>query len=275
MRTGRTLGAFALGLVAVFGVALAVGHGVGPLGHGGGAHSSHAGGSSSPGAAGLAVSQDGYSIELAANRLTAGVRDELAFTITGPDGKPLRSYAPTHDKDLHLVVVRRDLTGFQHIHPTRDAEGGWSVPLTLAEPGAYKVFADFAPRGRTMALVLGTELTVAGSYQPKPLPQVARTATVDGYTVSLAGDLRAGTASALELAVSKDGRPVLLQPYLAAFGHLVALRSGDLAYLHVHPEEGTALRFAVDVPTAGDYRLFLDFRHGDVVRTAAFTATAR
>ena len=27
-----------------------------------------------------------------------------------------------------------------------------------------------------------------------------------------------------------------LQPYLAAYGHLVALRQGDLAYLHVHPD---------------------------------------
>ena len=28
-----------------------------------------------------------------------------------------------------------------------------------------------------------------------------------------------------------------LQPYLGAYGHLVALRDGDLAYLHVHPGE--------------------------------------
>lgn len=27
-----------------------------------------------------------------------------------------------------------------------------------------------------------------------------------------------------------------LKPYVGAFGHLVALRAGDLAYLHVHPD---------------------------------------
>ena len=41
----------------------------------------------------------------------------------------------------------------------------------------------------------------------------------------------------LTLTVTKDGQPVTdLQPYLGAYGHLVALRAGDLAYLHVHPE---------------------------------------
>jgi hypothetical protein len=46
-------------------------------------------------------------------------------------------------------VVRRDLTGFQHVHPERDAGGRWSVPLTLAAPGPYKVFADFIPKAAT------------------------------------------------------------------------------------------------------------------------------
>jgi hypothetical protein len=63
----------------------------------------------------------------------------------------------------------------------------------------------------------------------------------------------------------------------------VVLRDGDLAYLHAHPVDeadgGTAtsgphVRFATTAPSAGDYRLFLDFKHDGVVRTAAFTVTA-
>ena len=85
----------------------------------------------------------------------------------------------------------------------------------------------------------------------------------------------------MALTVSRDGVPVTdLQPYLAAYGHLVALREGDLAYLHVHPDgapgdgvtpAGPQIEFVAEVPTAGNYRLFLDFQHGDVVRTAEFT----
>ncbi len=69
-----------------------------------------------------------------------------------------------------------------------------------------------------------------------------------------------------------------LQRYLGAFGHLVALRAGDLAYLHVHPEEsvkaGPEITFYAEVPSGGDYRLFLDFQHDGKVRTADFTARA-
>jgi hypothetical protein len=107
---------------------------------------------------------------------------------------------------------------------------------------------------------------------------------VDGYAVTVDGDLRPGTSSRLTLTVTKDGVPVTdLQPYLAAYGHLVALRDGDLAYLHVHPDgapgdgrtqAGPRIVFHVEVPSTGPYRLFLDFQHDGVVRTAAFTAAA-
>jgi cation transport ATPase len=75
----------------------------------------------------------------------------------------------------------------------------------------------------------------------------------------------------LQFVVHHDGRPVDdLQEYLGALGHLVALRDGDLAYLHVHPD-ADSLSFDAEFPTPGTYRLFLQFRHGGEVRTAAFT----
>jgi copper chaperone CopZ len=75
-----------------------------------------------------------------------------------------------------------------------------------------------------------------------------------------------------------------LEPYLAAYGHLVALRAGDLAYLHVHPAgepgdgktpAGPDITFYATAPSTGDYRLFLDFQHDGVVRTAEFTGALR
>ena len=56
----------------------------------------------------------------------------------------------------------------------------------------------------------------------------------------------------------------------------MALREGDGAYLHVHPlDERTAgpepVSFATEFPTAGRYRLFLQFQAGGRVHTAAFT----
>ena len=195
--------------------------------------------------------------------------------IEGPDGRPVTDYTIEHDKELHLVIVGRDLAGYAHLHPTRDSDGVWTVSTPPLTPGSYRVFADFVPAGGE-GLTLGADLTVPGDYQPVALPAPSSTTSVDGFDVSFDGELVAGSESELTVTVTRDGEPVTdLQPYLGALGHLVAIRHGDLAYLHVHPLEeadgagGPKVRFAVEVPTAGTYGLFFDFAHGDEVRTAS------
>ena len=304
MRVTTTLGAYALGLVAVFAAMAGVGNAVGPTGSTGAAHrtdgdhvtrddsqeqtmdhSQHNAVTETkareelPG--GLLVSQSGYTFD-APEQLPAGTATSLSFRILADDGQPVMTYDTTHDKDLHLIAVRRDLSGFQHVHPVLAADGTWSVPLDLS-PGTWRLFADFDPSGDDAALVLGADVEVAGGYEPQPLPEPARTTDVDGYTVTLDGTLLAGRESMLVLSVSRQGQPLSdLQPYLAAYGHLVALRDGDLAYLHVHPAggpgdgttpAGPAVTFHASAP-AGEFRLFFDFKHGDVVRTAEFTVRA-
>ena len=138
---------------------------------------------------------------------------------------------------MHLIVVRRDGHGFQHLHPTLDASGIWSIPITLPDAGAYRVFADFKHDGE--ARTLAADLTVDGTARYRPLPEPAVTADAGhGYEVRLnAGGVRAGREVGLDFSVTRDGRAVETEPYLGARGHLVALREGDLAFLHVHPDE--------------------------------------
>ncbi|MEV4165273.1 hypothetical protein [Nonomuraea dietziae] len=224
------------------------------------------------------MSTNGYTLTPLTATITPGESTDLQFTVTGPDGKPVTRYQVQHDKKLHFIVVSRDLGHFQHLHPVEVGSGVWSVKITLPEAGAYRAYADFAPEGGS-GLTLTTDLLVGGAYTPKALPPVNRTAHVDGYTVTLEGELVAGQASMLTLKVDRDGKPVTdLEPYLGAYGHLVALRAEDLAYLHVHPQEsataGPEILFHAEVPSRGDYRLFLDFRHAGVVRTADFTVKA-
>ena len=298
MNTPAKLAAFGAGLVAVFGAATGLGAVVGPVGpaaadSSAAGHDMASGDEAAHGAdaahetdaaahlpGGLAVSEDGYTLALDRPDLPAGDDVPFAFRILGPDGHAVTDYAVRHDQDLHLIAVRRDLAGYQHVHPELGADGVWRIPLDLS-PGSWRVFADFAATADDEDRTLGADLQVAGDYAPGPLPEPSRTAEVDGYEVTLDGDLVAGEESELTLTVRRDGVPVTdLQPYLAAYGHLVALRTGDLAYLHVHPTgepgdgvtpAGPGITFATTTPSPGSYRLFLDFRHGDVVRTAAFT----
>lgn len=289
-RTAAKLSGFALALAALGGGAFALGDTIDPVvaESSDGEHAEPVQGDIQdekpdvPG--GLQVSEHGYSLELIAAPAVAGTQHRLEFRVVGPDGAAVTDYERTHDKDLHLIVVRRDLSGFQHVHPTMADDGTWSIPITFPAAGTYRMFADFQATGAEGGVTLGADIQVAGKFAPVPLPDPARVDRVDGYEVTLDGALTPGTTSKLTLTVTKDGEPVTdLEPFLGAYGHLVALRRGDLAYLHVHPDgepgdgrtnAGPHIVFYAEVPSTGDYRLFLDFAHDGVVRTAEFTATA-
>ena len=228
-------------------------------------------------AGGLSVSSAGYTLAPVAATFTAGRAGELRFQVRDAQRRPVTRFAVVHDKPMHLIVVRRDLTGYQHLHPTMGADGTWSVPLTLPQPGVWRAYADFtalADDGRQAAVTLGVDLTAPGGYQPKPLPAAASSATLDGFTVSYQGTPQAGVTVPLTFRVDGPGGPATLERYLGAYGHLVALREGDLGYLHVHPEPqpaNGAVTFWLAAPDPGRYRLYLDFQVGGVVRTVEFS----
>jgi hypothetical protein len=219
---------------------------------------------------GLAVSENGFTLALARNTAPQAEPFALAFRIVGRDGQTVRDFDVEHTKRMHFIVVRRDMTGFQHLHPTMNPDGTWTVPVRLPEAGSYRVFADFAVGGKPYTLA--DDLTVDGSVRSQTLPAPADHFDSDGLRVSLTeGAAKAGTESELGFTVTRQGRPVAVQDYLGAKGHLVALRQGDLAFLHVHPDENR-LKFMATFPTAGRYRLFLQFKTTDGrLHTAAFT----
>ena len=229
---------------------------------------------------GLAVSERGLAIELDRTSLRRGARAELGFRIAGEDGRAVRDFELEHEKRMHLIVVRRDTSGFQHLHPRMDRDGHWSTRITLPEAGAYRVFADFERDGRSTTL--GADLTADGpaNYRPLPAPSSSMT-TATGYDVEVSGEpARAGDEAELEFTVRHNDEVIHTEPYLGAGGHLVALRQGDLGFLHTHPVEHAdsagaghddSVPFATEFPSAGRYRLFFQFRHEGRVHTTAFT----
>jgi hypothetical protein len=219
---------------------------------------------------GLAVSEKGLTLELARRSAPRGKPFELAFRILDRSGQTVRDFDVEHTKRMHFIVVRRDMTGFQHLHPTENPDGTWSMPVTLPRAGSYRVFADFSVDDTPYTLA--DDLTVDGPVTSQALPAPVRSVDADGMRVALTeGAAEAGSESELAFTVTRNGEPVAIQDYLGAKGHLVALRQGDLAFLHVHPDENS-LKFMATFPTAGDYRLFLQFKTDDGrLHTAAFT----
>ena len=278
----KQLATFAVVLATLFGVGLAAGQVIGADAPGGKAkgHGSanemkgmtgHGGGADP--VRGLAVAENGLRLVVDDPELRRGQAERLRYRIVDERGATVRDFEVEATKRMHLVVARRDLTGFQHLHPEQAADGSWTVALRLDEPGSYRLFADFATGGKPHTLA--SDLRVDGSADLVDLPAPEpRARTSDGYDVRLDG-----SGEDLRFTVMRGGRVVHVEPYLGAGGHLVALREGDLAFLHVHPVTGEghddSIRFGATFPTAGRYRLFLQFKHEGRVHTAAFTKAVR
>jgi hypothetical protein len=229
---------------------------------------------------GLSLSTAGLTLVPATTSFQVGRSQPFQFQVRGVDRKPVTDFAVVHDKPLHMIVVRRDLTGYQHLHPTPAPDGTWTVPLTLPTPGIWRAYADFTAldaAGKQTAVTLGVDLVVTGDYTPRALPAAAREATVEKFTVTYEGTPQVGATQPLLFRIFANGSAVTgLERYLGAYGHLVALRAGDLGYVHVHPEEqlaNGAVKFWVAAPSPGSYRLFFDFQLAGVVSTAEFTLT--
>jgi len=234
----------------------------------------HAEEAAGPVAAGLSDSASGLRLRIAPATLRAGVPGRLRLTLTDVRGGAVTDLDEEHgEPPLHLILVRRDLTGYLHLHPERSGDG-FAVEATLPQAGVWRAYADFERDGEKV--VLGRDLVVPGPFEPQELPAPAHTAATDGYEIELdAGQLRAGAEATLAFRVERGSRPVeRFQPYLGAEGHLVAIRADDLAYLHVHPRDDAApgtVAFDAELAEPGRYALFLQFRHDGAVRTVPFT----
>jgi hypothetical protein len=161
-------------------------------------------------AKGLAQAEGGLRLVVDDRQEVTGSQ-RLGFRIVDGDGATVRDFEVEHDRRMHLIVVRRDLRGFQHLHPEQAADGGWEVPLRMADAGSYRVFADFSTGGESHTL--GTDLHVNGRFEAQALPYPAETAMTDrGYQVRLeqaGGEVR--------FTVFKGGRRIEdIEPYLGS-----------------------------------------------------------
>ncbi|HIW62850.1 MAG TPA: hypothetical protein H9881_10375 [Candidatus Stackebrandtia excrementipullorum] len=224
---------------------------------------------------GQSVSAGGYTLVPDDNVFELGSETLFGFHIADGNGVPVTEYMVQHEKRMHLFAMRLDMSGYQHVHPDMSDDGTWAIELDFTRPGPWRVIADFVVDGADpVPLTLGVDVTVPGDYQPADLPEATNPDVVADYDVTLDFVPSVQVSSPLLLTVQADGGAVELEPYLGAYGHLVVLRSGDLGFLHVHPDSeriGDALRFWTTLPSAGDYRLFFEFQVDGRVQRAEFT----
>lgn len=213
---------------------------------------------------------------------------EYSFMIVDDQGNTLKDFEITHTKPMHVIVARKDLKYFQHVHPEFDqTTGTFTLPdLTFPADGQYRIFADFAasggqkdPMGMPLAITISEDVAAGTGYTPEALDSEERTKTFDDYQVTLSSDqlLVSGRPVMLMFNLTQGDKPVTdLQEYLGALGHSVILREGTLDFIHAHPMEDLRrpqtgeVGFMVTFPSAGKYKIFTQFQRGGEVFTTDF-----
>ena len=205
----------------------------------------------------------------------------FTFTLYGLDG---HEFGPddlkiAHEKKMHFILVRDDMTGFQHVHPEY-VNGKWTVKTTIAEAGQYQLYIDVEPVEEKpvvlrVSVVIGTP-TVTKNF---PTPQTDRSAEDQGYRATLtATAIKTNEPTKLTFTITKNGQAVTqIDPYLGAYGHVVLLRHNDPDdFFHVHPLSETKpmngiVEFQTEFPVKGRYTLYAQFNTGGSVKIFPIT----
>ncbi len=202
-----------------------------------------------------------------------------------------------HEKLMHLIIVRKDLSFFSHQHPEIQADGSFALSsFIFPRAGVYQLFADIAPKGAGGQVLLATLKVEGRPDQPGTESALRNTSNraidqiVEGVRVTFIGSAGSGaiiSKKTVPLAVAMhqagSGEAVNdLQPYLGALAHLIIIHEDAQTFVHAHPDDREPdnglqghLTFLARLPKPGLYRAWVEFQRGGKVNTAVFIIEAK
>lgn len=209
----------------------------------------------------------------------------LVINVQDATGKPISKFDVAHEQLMHLIVVSNDLEFFNHLHPSYEDNGRFTIEAQLPKSGGYTLFSDYKPTGQTQQ-VSALKTQVPGSSSSSPNVNFKRSQTFTNTKVDLelpTETVKAGEEVAVTFNLKGlNNQPVTdLQPYMGEQGHLVILRQSvsltSADYIHAHAIKDTTpgkVQFVTSFPKPGLYKLWGQFnRNGEIV-TADFWVKA-
>lgn len=233
--------------------------------------------------------------------LTAGVESEFSITVTDQAGRPIEDLQTNHERVIHTIFVSADLETFIHRHHEDYADltvddiraATFHFPVTFPTSGAHLAMFDYAHQNQWLKSTDTVEVSGVPAQAAAYNPDFSTERDLGDVRVSLTWGASpvAGYEASLSVNITEaDGTAVTdLTQYLGADGHM-ALVSADLAissHTHAwfpgmgdmsptmempHLYSGPDLPFAFTFPTAGVYKLWIQFTResADTVYVAPF-----
>jgi len=203
----------------------------------------------------------------------------IRVEIKNRDGEPIGAFERNHEKLLHLMVISKDLSYFNHIHPEYQGNGVFEIANNFPAGGEYRLIADFKPSGGDAMTKMEWVRIEGERAEPVPVvPEESLDKIVEGNRVKLAIDqLAANKELTLSFSIRDEqtDQPVTdLQPYLGAIGHVVILTEDGERYVHAHAEEdqgtGPDAIFETSFPRSGIYKIWGQFQRNNRVFTVSY-----
>jgi hypothetical protein len=227
----------------------------------------------------------------------------IKFKIKNDKQEEVEDFDIAHEKLMHLIIVRKDLQKFDHLHPDFDQTSGeFSVDVNFTEDGPYRFFADFIPKEENpqkLPVAVYSDLDVGDkeNYRLQEIKVDTEKAKslLSDYKVNydLPSEVKAQKPLEYSLNVVKNGKPVILENYLGALGHSVILKEDTLEYIHAHADAQidsdqmnhsqldhsmenmsqrptNRIEFSTNLPSEGVYKIFTQFKHIEKVYTSDY-----
>ena len=199
--------------------------------------------------------------------LAPGSTVRLTYRLTDPAGNPFTDVVVNHERPMHLIVVRRDLGIFQHIHPQpTGVPGEFAVDTIFASAGSYALYAEFT-RANGQDVVSREDLVVgAASGDASLAPDLAPDVAAPDVRVALEVPqvVRAGSQArfTFRLEDPRSGQPRRdLATYLGAAAHVVVLDARAGSFAHTHGEAPSAGFGHATMSEKGPYGPEIEFEH--------------
>ncbi|WP_462410604.1 hypothetical protein [Neobacillus sp. Marseille-QA0830] len=215
------------------------------------------------------------------DNLTANQPVTISILIKDKQNQPIKEFETVSTKKMHLVVVSKDLSYFDHIHPTFKGNGQFEITTTFPAAGDYKLIAEMTPVGAKDYSIEDDWLTVQGTpANPVPIePDTTKSKVIDGTKVTLSFDEKLEAGKNIDMNFTLDdaatNKPIKdLQSYLGTVGHAVAIDKDVKQFMHIHPlypkAKGPKVVFMTYFPTKGIYKVWGQFNVKGHILTVPF-----